>query len=81
MKQVEYIAEIQDDGDLSLPESIRQRLGLNPSTRVRVLLVVPEASQMAGYDDPWSLFHHMGEDAAEGNLHEAATFHDRYLNK
>lgn len=78
MKQIEYIAEIQEDGDLSLPESIRKKLGLMPSSQVRVVLVMPDRDLPTG-DDAWVLFRRMGKDAVEGKLPDSAALHDQYL--
>ena len=36
MKQAEYTGKVLEDGHLSLPESVRKQLGLQPSTLVQV---------------------------------------------
>lgn len=78
MKQAEYVGEVLGDGHLSLPEAVREELGLQPSARVQVVLSVPEADSEA-VREAWELFQEMGRDAAAGCLPNAATEHDRYL--
>ena len=48
MKQAEYMGEVMEDGHLSLPESVRKQLGLEPSALVQVTVAVPETDQTAG---------------------------------
>ncbi len=38
MKAIEYIAKVLPDGHLSLPEEIREKMGLAANSRVKVVL-------------------------------------------
>jgi len=78
MKQVEYVGEVLEDGDLSLPESVRKALNLQPSARVRVMVSVPETDPEEA-KAAWTLFQQMGREAAPGQLPDAAVRHDEYL--
>ena len=78
MKQVEYVGEVLEDGDLSLPESVREELGLQPSAQVRVVISVPDADPEE-VEDAWTVFRQMGRDAGPGQLADTAAEHDRYL--
>lgn len=78
MKQAEYVGEVLEGGDLSLPESVRKELDLQASTRVRVLISVPDTDPETG-KDAWALFRQMGREAAPGQLPDAAAKHDQYL--
>ena len=78
MKQAEYVGEVLADGDLSLPEFVRQELDLQPAARVRVILSVPDTEPRA-MEEAWDLFRQMGRQAGAGRLSDAAAGHDRYL--
>jgi len=78
MKQAEYVGEVLADGDLSLPESVRNALDLQPSARVRVMISVPETDPEE-VKAAWTLFQQMGREAAPGQLPDAAVRHDEYL--
>lgn len=38
MKAIEYIAKVLPDGHLSLPEEIKEKMGLSANSRVKVVL-------------------------------------------
>jgi hypothetical protein len=78
MKQAEYVGEVLEDGHLSLPETVRKELDLQPSALVQVVLSVPE-KEREEVKKAWDLFRQMGQDAAPGRLSNAAAEHDRYL--
>lgn len=78
MKQAEYMGEVLEDGHLSLPESVRQQLGLEPSAVVQVSVTVPEANP-ANVQEAWARFRQMGKNATSGKLSNVSTDHDQYL--
>jgi len=78
MKQAEYVGEVLEDGDLSLPESVRKELNLQTSARVRVMISVPETDPEE-VKEAWALFQQMGREAVPGQLPNAAVRHDQYL--
>jgi hypothetical protein len=78
MKQAEYVGEVLEDGDLSLPESVRKELNLQTSARVRVMISVPETGPEE-VKAAWTLFQQMGREAVPGRLPDAAARHDAYL--
>ena len=78
MKQAEYVGEVLGDGHLSLPESVRKQLDLQPSALVQVVLSVPE-SDREEVQDAWEVFRKMGQEAVAGRLPKASTEHDQYL--
>jgi hypothetical protein len=78
MKQAEYMGEVLEDGHLSLPESVRQQLGLEPSTVVQVSVTVPEVNP-ANVQEAWARFRQMGKNATPGKLSNVSTDHDQYL--
>ena len=78
MKQMEYLGEVLEDGELSLPESVRKELGLRSSAQVRVRISVPDTKREE-VEDAWAVFRQMGREAVPGKLAAAAAEHDRYL--
>lgn len=78
MKQAEYMGEVMEDGHLSLPESVRKQLGLEPSALVQVTVAVPETGQK-DVQQAWACFRQMGRDAVSGRLSNLSTDHDQYL--
>ncbi len=67
-----------EDGRLSLPESVRRQLGLEPSTLVQVTVTVPDADR-EDVQEAWARFRQMGRNAVSGRLSDVSTNHDRYL--
>ena len=78
MKQAEYMGEVLEDGHLSLPESVRQQLGLEPSAVVQVSVTVPETGP-TDVQEAWTRFRQMGQNATPGKLSNVSTDHDQYL--
>jgi hypothetical protein len=78
IKQEEYMGEVLNDGHLSLPEGVRQRLSLMPSSVVKVVITLahPETEST---NDAWNLFRSMGHSAKPGILEKSAEDHDRHL--
>jgi hypothetical protein len=78
MKQTEYVGVVEKDGHLSLPESVRDQLRLQPEQVLRVTIVV------TGADDgdagaALECWHSLGQEARPGCLREASARHDDYL--
>ena len=76
---IECIGEVLPDGQVSLPEAVRQQLvATAPHAQlhltIKVLASTPPAEQAA-----WDALLHMGEDASSGRLPDASTTHDQYL--
>ncbi|MEW5870285.1 MAG: hypothetical protein AB1894_13500 [Chloroflexota bacterium] len=78
MKQIEYVAQVLEDGHLSLPQELRRMLGLKPNSLVRVVLDVPEADKQKSLA-AWEIFRSLGENAAPGRISDASSNHDQYL--
>jgi len=47
MKAIKYIATVLPDGHLSLPEGIKEKMGLTPNSRVKVVLEKEEQREKA----------------------------------
>ncbi|PIQ44508.1 MAG: hypothetical protein COW04_12630 [Deltaproteobacteria bacterium CG12_big_fil_rev_8_21_14_0_65_43_10] len=77
-RKEEYVGEVLSDGHLSLPESIRQKLSLKPSSVVKVVISLTGA-ETKSKTEAWKLFRSMGRTAAQGKLKNSAEEHDRYL--
>ena len=75
MKEIEYLGKVMDDGRLTLPESVRKQLDLQPSSLVRVTITVPETERV-DVQEAWKLFQQMGRDAVSGRLPNVSTNHD-----
>ena len=78
VKQEEYIGEVLSDGHLSLPDVVRQRLSLVPSSIVKVVITL-ENMEKESVTNAWNLFRSMGRSATTGKLTNSAEEHDRYL--
>jgi hypothetical protein len=78
VRQEEYMGEVLNDGHLSIPEGVRQRLSLSPSSVVKVVitLTTPETENAK---DAWNLFRSMGHSAQPGIFEKSAEDHDRHL--
>jgi len=74
----EYVGSILPDGHLSVPDEVRQALGLELHAQVQVTirLLQPDAEQG---QKAWTVFRQMGQGADSGCLPDASTQHDRYL--
>jgi hypothetical protein len=80
VRQVEYIGEVLDDGHLSLPDEVREKLELKPTSLVQVVLAVPEAND-ADVEEAWNVFRDMGQSATKGKLDHPSEQHDQHLYK
>jgi hypothetical protein len=78
VKQEEYIGEVLSDGHLSLPDAVRQRLSLVPTSIVKVLITL-ENMEKESATNAWNLFRSMGRTTTTGKLKNSAEEHDRYL--
>jgi hypothetical protein len=78
VRQEEYIGEVLSDGHLSLPDAVRERLNLIPSSIVKVL-ITHEIMEKERVSRALSLFRSMGRSAMPGTLTNSAEEHDRYL--
>lgn len=77
-KKEEYVGEVLSDGHLSLPESIRKKLSLKPSSLVKVVITLTGA-ETKSKTEAWKLFRSMGRTATQGKFANSAEEHDRYL--
>jgi len=78
VRQEEYMGEVLTDGHLSLPEEVRQRLSLRPSSVVKVVITLTRP-EIESTNDAWNLFRSMGRSATPGIMEKAAEDHDRIL--
>ena len=78
VRQEEYIGEVLSDGHLSLPDAVRERLNLTPSSIVRIS-ITHEIMEKEKVSKALSLFRSMGRTAVPGILPNSAEEHDRYL--
>ena len=78
IKKEEYIGEDLSEGHLSLPDVIRQRLSLVPSSIVKVVITL-ENMEKESATNAWNLFRSMGQSATTGKLTNSSEEHDRYL--
>lgn len=78
VKQEEYMGEVLIDGHLSLPEGVRQRMSLRPSSVVKVIITLPPP-EAESTNDAWNLFRSMGHSAEPGILEKSAEDHDHHL--
>ena len=77
-RKEEYVGEVLSDGHLSLPESIRQKLSLKPSSVVKVVISLTGA-ETKSKTEAWKVFRSMGRSEKPGILANAAEDHDRYI--
>jgi hypothetical protein len=79
---IEYEGEILPDGDLPLPQEVRQRLAATPHAAVRVtiqILTAPRTPAPAQAEDAWEAFNQLGQSPDPGRLLDASVRHDEYL--
>ena len=79
---IEYEGEVLPDGNLPLPQEIRQQLATTPHAAVRVtiqILLSRQNSAVAQGEDAWDAFCQLGQSPAPGRLPEASVRHDEYL--
>ena len=78
MKQTEYMGVVEQDGHLSLPETVRDQMCLKADQMVRVTLVITETEEPDA-DAALEHWRAMGRNARPGRLREASERHDEYL--
>ena len=78
VRQEEYMGEVLVDGHLSLPDGVRQRLSLKPSSVVKVVITLTRPDTEST-NEVWNLFRSMGRSAEPGILEKSAEDHDRHL--
>lgn len=78
VRREEYIGEVLSDGHLSLPDAVRERLKLTPSSIVKVV-ITHEIMENERANKAWNLFRSLGRTAVPGILTNSAEEHDRYL--
>ncbi|HXG22236.1 MAG TPA: hypothetical protein VNN62_24610 [Methylomirabilota bacterium] len=73
---IECEGEVLPDGNLPIPQEVRQQLAATPHTRVRVVIQIltppggrPAAKQL---EDAWEAFEQLGQSPAPGRLLEAS---------
>ena len=76
---IECVGEVLPDGQVAIPEAVRQQLAATaPHAQlhltIKVIAPEPQAEQVA-----WDALLHMGQEASSGRLSEASTKHDQYL--
>jgi len=79
---IEYEGEVLPDGELSIPEEVRQRLAATPHASVRVTIQILTALRTpvpAQTEDAWEAFDQLGQSRDPGRLPEASVRHDEYL--
>ena len=79
---IEYEGEVLPDGNLPIPQEVRQQLAATPHTAVRVtiqILAPPQTPASEQLEDAWEAFCHLGQSPNAGRLPEASVRHDTYL--
>jgi len=79
---IEYEGEVLPDGNLPLPQEIREQLAATPHAAVRVtiqILTTLQTSAGEQGEDAWDAFCQLGQSPDPGRLPEAAVRHDEYL--
>jgi len=79
---IEYEGEVLPDGNLPLPQEVRQRLAATPHVAVRVtiqILAAPRTPVPEQAEDAWEAFDQLGQSSDPGRFPEASVRHDEYL--
>lgn len=79
---IEYEGEVLPDGNLSIPQEIRQQLAATPHTMVRVIIQIlptPQSLVAAQREDAWEAFCQLGQSLEPGRFADASVRHDEYL--
>jgi hypothetical protein len=79
---IEYEGEVLPDGNLPIPQEVRQQLAATPHTMVRVVIQILAPSETTAakqLEDAWEAFDQLGQSPAPGRLPEASVRHDEYL--
>lgn len=79
---IEYEGEVLADGNLPIPQDIRQRLAATPHAAVRITIQILPTLQtpvLEQTEDAWAAFVQLGQSPDPGHLPEASVRHDEYL--
>jgi hypothetical protein len=79
---IEYEGEVLPDGNLPVPQAVRQQLAATPHTVVRVIIQIlppPQIPAAEQLEDAWEAFCQLGQSLDPGRLPEASVRHDEYL--
>jgi hypothetical protein len=79
---IEYEGEVLPDGNLPIPQEVRQQLAATPHAAVRVTIqILPPLQTLAVEqgEDAWEAFDQLGQSPDPGRLPEASVRHDEYL--
>jgi len=79
---IEYEGEVLPDGNLPIPQEVRQQLAATPHTMVRVIIQILPTSQTIAAEqreDAWEAFDQLGQSLEPGRLPDASVRHDEYL--
>lgn len=79
---IEYEGEVLPDGNLPIPQEIRQQLAATPHAAVRVTIqILPplQTSAVEQNENAWDAFCQLGQSPDPGRLPEASVRHDEYL--
>jgi hypothetical protein len=79
---IEYEGEVLADGNLPIPQEVRQRLAATPHAAVRITIQILPTLQppvLEQAEDAWAAFDQLGQSPAPGHLPDASVRHDEYL--
>jgi hypothetical protein len=79
---IAYEGEVLPDGNLPIPQEIRQQLAATPHAAVRVTIqILPplQTSAVEQGEEAWDAFCQLGQSPDPGRLPEASVRHDEYL--
>ena len=79
---IEYEGEVLPDGNLPIPQEVRQRLAATPHAVVRVtiqILTAPRTPVSEQVEAAWEAFDQLGQSPDPSRLPEASVRHDEYL--
>jgi hypothetical protein len=75
---IEYEGEVLADGNLPIPQEVRQQLAATPPAAVRVTIqILTPVREQA--EDAWEAFAQLGQSPDPGHLLDASVRHDEYL--
>jgi hypothetical protein len=70
-KVIEYIGEVLPDGQVSIPEEIRQTLAVSPHAQIQITIKLLQADEER-QQEAWEVLRRMGQDAKPGRLQDAS---------
>jgi len=79
---IEYEGAVLPDGNLPVPQDLRQRLAATPHATVQAtieILSAPRTPALAQVEDAWDAFCQLGQSPDPGRLPAASVRHDEYL--